>query len=1345
MPGVSRRRSAPPALFICTLLLLLFAAPPGAGAQETEAPAPAPSPAATPTPAPDPALTSEQRKKVTRAEEAIRTADAAFERAEMARRVAAGQAARMNRLTAFEKADETSLAGFRELADVVAQAGETDFLKAPADNSYLTNLSKAKGDLNAACGALPTGDDLPEQVSQTAARCEAARTRAAAGETNFNETRTKLSAAADKIYKDGKRFVGLLDERLTRVGTLGAPANAGADKLAENLSRRLPAFNQAERLRRAFRDEWKHLSAALAALPGADARAANEEKTRHEKASEPVAAALDALDARINGVLAGLDGWFTALSAGAKERAGALSGQVPAVRSNPVQHSTRAYEEARLGTDLAGKLKQVYNAWVELSAQLPSPSDLPGDAAAFDPQAAAVSAAEMDKATRGLTFSVADLQDAVTGNFSDFEATQVSLFYFTDVPRLMQILNPATYEVGGLRGASEQAANERRKLSEADLSLVEAQGAVNSAQQRVVELREELRQSQSAFDAAKLLFRRSSLDVSEAQRDFDRTDERYKRARDAYQAAREDPGKRADFDRASENRDRDEGRLRAARERNEDVEEERKAAEDRHNKLRDEQNGLPARIREAEVRLEAAQAAVNRQRKTALLSAQAESEAFARARDNRPFWFSPATGSSTDPAKRVLMWAFNDSKTLFLRGKRDDLNEVKNMIAEFDRPAPQARMTLWTLELSSDASTSGTKKFNRALEITDQQLSNARAQIAASMSLLRDVVSEEVHRAARPHLGQAPSADQYYIARLHFYHPEVLIRLGFEPHGRSGAAPTQPPGQGGGRPVPPDIRLLRWAIPDPAGTTTLGEALMVLSLGRAQHRANIMRDFLARLPGTLNGLGLHETPSLAPEAVLFPTLRRALGLDGGDAHAAFAPGQLDQLEKKGGITARQREALEAAGHAARSAADPDGGLTAAQLEIVHGLERIAEQRQLSFVRSRVSRLREVNNRLIDLTERRRSLANAARNRAGSGPIPEEEAKAIEALEDSEQEYEVERDNLVNSLKPYLEYIRRRTGESYAEVLEVSREADELRGEPDDLRRRQRAAQVGAEWEKRFRRLGQLNPLRTANARVAAADQMLKEIIISMEDDFDRHFVQQTLAHLRKLLTDRAGIGVGIIQRTSVLATNRLLARVDPRASAQLSVGQETDLLQATQQLAQIYLSTQTAGALGALKSLNALPREPEGELYGLTTGNVFQVTPIFDPSGQALRFKFDFVGSSQVREPDGTVNPQLPRIERHTVNTEVQISNMELREVSRFESNGRLGIPTKYSGGLPIIKDLPKVRPYLPLVGWFVRRSGKAAVTQQSLIFGQTTLYPTIGDIVDLLTTPITLIDEGVR
>ena len=256
-------------------------------------------------------------------------------------------------------------------------------------------------------------------------------------------------------------------------------------------------------------------------------------------------------------------------------------------------------------------------------------------------------------------------------------------------------------------------------------------------------------------------------------------------------------------------------------------------------------------------------------------------------------------------------------------------------------------------------------------------------------------------------------------------------------------------------------------------------------------------------------------------------------------------------------------------------------------------------------------------------------------------------------------------------------------------------------------------------------------LRPSPARVAAADGMLDVYTKAFEDDIDRVFVRPMLERLREKLR-KTGIGFGVIQRTSVLATNRMVARVDPRATAELSVGQETNLIQGLQSIAQIALASQSAGVLGGLSQLKVSgSREAPPEIYGITSGSAFQVTPIFDPTGQALRFKFDFVDATLVREPRGTVNPAIPRVQRHTVNTEVQLSNLELREVSRFESDAKIGIPTTYWGGLPLLKDLPGVRP-IPLIGWFVRRKGSNAIAQRSLIFGQTTMSPTIEDILDL-------------
>ena len=57
-------------------------------------------------------------------------------------------------------------------------------------------------------------------------------------------------------------------------------------------------------------------------------------------------------------------------------------------------------------------------------------------------------------------------------------------------------------------------------------------------------------------------------------------------------------------------------------------------------------------------------------------------------------------------------------------------------------------------------------------------------------------------------------------------------------------------------------------------------------------------------------------------------------------------------------------------------------------------------------------------------------------------------------------------------------------------------------------------------------------------------------------------------------------------------------------------------------------------------------------------------------------------------------------------------------------------------GGIPFLKDLPFIGPMIrdiPILGYYVKTGGSGAVRQESLIFAQTSIYPTVGDIVDLV------------
>ena len=89
-----------------------------------------------------------------------------------------------------------------------------------------------------------------------------------------------------------------------------------------------------------------------------------------------------------------------------------------------------------------------------------------------------------------------------------------------------------------------------------------------------------------------------------------------------------------------------------------------------------------------------------------------------------------------------------------------------------------------------------------------------------------------------------------------------------------------------------------------------------------------------------------------------------------------------------------------------------------------------------------------------------------------------------------------------------------------------------------------------------------------------------------------------------------------------------------------------------------------------------------------------------------------------------------------------------MREISRFENNTTVGTPVQRIGGIPFLKDLPFIGNLLkdiPILGYYVKSGGSAAIRQESLIFAQTSIYPTVGDIVDLINDVPSRIDVDTR
>lgn len=1203
-----------------------------------------------------PVLTDEQKKKVNAVNDQVRAGEQLIELAETIRRSADSKVSLINDRSSFPEADETSLRKLEELADAIRSVANLSLLDSL--NTGKTQLEKAKTDLTAARDALPAeATGLPEEVGVARKRANDQLTRLTTQSEAQTAARTKVQNALNGVPNKVRTLAELFPARISDIAEVAQDADATV--LTSTLPPNFKSFIEVELQRRTLRARWKEVALALS-----QAGSENTEQNNN------VLTAITAIDTRVvDGVLKKLDPWLNKLATKTLTQSTETRDVLPKVIQDPATNGGEAVRLVGLASGLHDDLGLVLDGWTTLNVQIQGVT-----IAGFDRIKAAQAAKALTDADLNLTSTIAIVQDGLTGDASEFVADKVSLYYFTEVDRIMKMLNSATFEMGGVKDAQQRAAQERQKLTSTELDLAAAMDQVNTAQRRVVELQEELRQSKAGLASAMTVLQRASRSLKGVQDDHAKNETRYNNAKTAADANPTDPEKQLALARATEERDKSAERLKGYEQRNEDATRERDAAKERNDLLTNEQSGLPARIQQAKDQLENAQSAVARQRRAAFLAAQTESEAFALARDNRPFLVAPAIAGTRDPVHRVLMYAFTDSKTIFLRGKQEDVDKVKDIIARFDSPAPQARLTLWTMEMSSDTSDKGNRNFNRALIAMEEELANNRALTTAAISFLRDCLNNRVNEVADTELKKFSSdvrntlrEDMYRVSRLYFYQPEVAQRLGFsveDIHCNKDEAKKVA-----------DATL--YIAPDPAGTTTLGETLMILSLAKRSEREIVMTNFRDNLKGHLQLLKLNQPQRTKADSEtggswetddcnrLFASTARALGLD-----------RIDNLPR----------------------AD---GLTSMQLEIVHAAEKLGVQRVSERLKVLTSQIKQIDKELAD----------------GA------------TTEDRKKQLKDRRKSLVPQALVFSDWLERRIG--------IKPDLD-IR-ENGALRTEQSVNTVEVEKLSSFASAASdLNPLRTANPRVAAADQMLKDLIIAVEDDLERIFIQRMLNRLRlKITREKMGVGVGVMQRTSVLATNRLLARVDPRASAQLAVGEEQNILQSVQQLAQIFVSTQTGGPLGLLGALDAQPREAPPEIYGINSGNTFQVTPIFDPSGQALRFKFDFVGITRIQEPNGSVSRQLPRIERHTVNTEVQLSNLEIREISRFESNARIGRPTEYIGGLPIIKDIPKVRPYLPLLGWFIRRGGKGAVLQESLIFGQTTMYPTISDIMDLLTPQI--------
>lgn len=303
-------------------------------------------------------------------------------------------------------------------------------------------------------------------------------------------------------------------------------------------------------------------------------------------------------------------------------------------------------------------------------------------------------------------------------------------------------------------------------------------------------------------------------------------------------------------------------------------------------------------------------------------------------------------------------------------------------------------------------------------------------------------------------------------------------------------------------------------------------------------------------------------------------------------------------------------------------------------------------------------------------------------------------------------------------------------------------------------------------------------LEGTRAHTANVDNYLKRLTTALDDDFNTQFYFPTFRNVREA-SQTKGVEFGQTETTNVLANNREFAKVSPSATMEFDLPKRDILIKEGLDAAlAIYndvgalvndpnllalASSQSgnpasaigaggSGGLGSVRSVlpglsgesqegilaqnaGARPRFesnvekliPDPAIYKFETGTGFEIRPVIEPDGQAVVFDFNYMYTTNVREPVRADEKHLGRVKRHFIDTDVQLSNFELREVSRYV----VALKAERSGrGVPLLEDIP-------VVGALWRPvTEREKSLQQNIIMAQATIFPTLFDLMGLRWAP---------
>ncbi|MBI5761684.1 MAG: hypothetical protein HZA46_24505, partial [Planctomycetales bacterium] len=241
------------------------------------------------------------------------------------------------------------------------------------------------------------------------------------------------------------------------------------------------------------------------------------------------------------------------------------------------------------------------------------------------------------------------------------------------------------------------------------------------------------------------------------------------------------------------------------------------------------------------------------------------------------------------------------------------------------------------------------------------------------------------------------------------------------------------------------------------------------------------------------------------------------------------------------------------------------------------------------------------------------------------------------------------------------------------------------------------------------------------------------------------------------------VNLGQVETTTILTNNRTFAKVSPSATMEFDLPQRdiliTEAMKGSQALVQQYgqlmqdptflaatklQAGQTADGLTSSQSplqtiqgggtpqksqlgapLQALIPDPA--VYKFETGTGFEIRPVIQPDGHSIVYGFDYMYTTNVREPIRADEKHLGRVKQHFVHTDVQTSSYELREVSRYTVALKA---SRTSRGVPLLEDVPLVG------GLFRPMPSDESSLQQNIILASSVIYPTLFDLAGLRWSP---------